>query len=261
MVTSVLRDGSMQSHNDGVVSGIPARFMGPLDLQDIIRKHFRAASGKGITLVQSAAVGPAGGFIVPQPDGPVRSFRYSVPGCTATVATETTVTLQPSAGIVELRKNENVSIAFQAVVYRRGSSPASAVRFLVPNIPTIDGAQPRSWDYLMETSRTADGDILTIRPNSIAFRSKNHPTPLPLLGSTEELTMAAPQPELKLVIPEGETEAHGIIHAHFMLRDFPEIQSEQHTAMLAEWKRNTSRNDPCPCGSGKKFKKCCSLLS
>jgi hypothetical protein len=26
---------------------------------------------------------------------------------------------------------------------------------------------------------------------------------------------------------------------------------------LEEWKRNTGRNEPCPCGSGKKFKQCC----
>ncbi len=28
-------------------------------------------------------------------------------------------------------------------------------------------------------------------------------------------------------------------------------------ALLAEEARTTGRNDPCPCGSGKKYKRCC----
>ena len=28
-------------------------------------------------------------------------------------------------------------------------------------------------------------------------------------------------------------------------------------AQLAEEARTTGRNDPCPCGSGKKYKRCC----
>ena len=30
-------------------------------------------------------------------------------------------------------------------------------------------------------------------------------------------------------------------------------------ALLAEEARATGRNDPCPCGSGKKYKRCCGL--
>jgi len=29
------------------------------------------------------------------------------------------------------------------------------------------------------------------------------------------------------------------------------------TALEARAKKQTGRNDPCPCGSGKKYKKCC----
>ena len=31
--------------------------------------------------------------------------------------------------------------------------------------------------------------------------------------------------------------------------------------LLAEEARTTGRNDPCPCGSGKKYKRCCGLVT
>lgn len=36
----------------------------------------------------------------------------------------------------------------------------------------------------------------------------------------------------------------------------PDVPVEQ-----AETQRTAGRNDPCPCGSGKKFKKCCGKAS
>ena len=35
------------------------------------------------------------------------------------------------------------------------------------------------------------------------------------------------------------------------------IQTIQKTGTISNPHRNVGRNDPCPCGSGKKFKKCC----
>ena len=34
-------------------------------------------------------------------------------------------------------------------------------------------------------------------------------------------------------------------------------QPEQNPPVTLQNKRKVGRNDPCPCGSGKKFKKCC----
>jgi len=41
----------------------------------------------------------------------------------------------------------------------------------------------------------------------------------------------------------------------FGLYGFPEVS--QHSAPARERKKKIGRNDPCPCGSGKKYKKCC----
>ena len=38
------------------------------------------------------------------------------------------------------------------------------------------------------------------------------------------------------------------------------INQRQLKEKFKELGKKTSRNDPCPCGSGKKFKKCCGAL-
>ena len=42
-----------------------------------------------------------------------------------------------------------------------------------------------------------------------------------------------------------------------MLEDFPEIEEEYRTEQIVNEVPKVGRNDPCPCGSGKKFKKWC----
>ena len=37
----------------------------------------------------------------------------------------------------------------------------------------------------------------------------------------------------------------------------PSRQPEVNPPLILQNKRRVGRNDPCPCGSGKKFKKCC----
>jgi uncharacterized protein len=39
----------------------------------------------------------------------------------------------------------------------------------------------------------------------------------------------------------------------------PERETDFNTLYLPE-RRKIGRNEPCPCGSGKKYKKCCGLL-
>ncbi len=42
-----------------------------------------------------------------------------------------------------------------------------------------------------------------------------------------------------------------------MLEELPEIEEEFRTEQIVNTAPKVGRNDPCPCGSGKKFKKCC----
>ena len=47
---------------------------------------------------------------------------------------------------------------------------------------------------------------------------------------------------------------HGIIAKH---KELKEAEAKQHTPITKD--REPGRNDPCPCGSGKKYKKCCGV--
>jgi tetratricopeptide (TPR) repeat protein len=42
-----------------------------------------------------------------------------------------------------------------------------------------------------------------------------------------------------------------------MLKECPELEAELKVETIRNEADKTGRNDPCPCGSGKKFKKCC----
>ena len=42
-----------------------------------------------------------------------------------------------------------------------------------------------------------------------------------------------------------------------MLKDCPELEAELKVETIRNDADKTGRNDPCPCGSGRKFKKCC----
>jgi uncharacterized protein YecA (UPF0149 family) len=42
-----------------------------------------------------------------------------------------------------------------------------------------------------------------------------------------------------------------------MLKDCPELEAELKVETIRNEAGKTGRNDPCPCGSGRKFKKCC----
>jgi uncharacterized protein len=48
----------------------------------------------------------------------------------------------------------------------------------------------------------------------------------------------------------AQTEISGLIQAQYSIRKEPDLD-------LGQSERKVGRNDPCPCGSGKKYKKCC----
>ncbi len=43
----------------------------------------------------------------------------------------------------------------------------------------------------------------------------------------------------------------------YVCRNIAMITQPTNPDLKEEWSMKTGRNDPCPCGSGKKFKKCC----
>lgn len=54
-----------------------------------------------------------------------------------------------------------------------------------------------------------------------------------------------------------EERAPDLIPAHVEILHRARIAAEPHAPGRAAAKAKTGRNDPCPCGSGKKFKRCC----
>jgi hypothetical protein len=259
-VSSLLRDGSTQSQNVGSIEGVPAHLFGGLNIGEFVQRNFRAAPGKKITLLQSAASGVSTPRPAPPPEGDIRAFTFSVPRSIARIDDEATITLEPNSETVHLRKNEWVSADFNAVAYSKPGSANPVSRIQLTTIPTVDGRQPRSWDYAIETTNHNSEHVLTIAPMSVAFRSANLTSPMPLLAAKEELVMVAPQGGLRLAMSSTGTLAAGTIKAGFLLRDFPELELERQREKIDEWKRIVGRNDPCPCGSRKKFKKCCGFL-
>jgi hypothetical protein len=94
-------------------------------------------------------------------------------------------------------------------------------------LPTVDGAQPNSWDYSFNLNFDGSQLDLTILQNSTALRSMYATKPLPVLHDTEELLMVAPLGGLKLTVSPSVLQASASLDAQFLLRDFPELQLSQ----------------------------------
>ena len=59
------------------------------------------------------------------------------------------------------------------------------------------------------------------------------------------------------VDPSDAAARQAWIRAH--RKDLRRLQGKEPPAPAVRPEPKTGRNDPCPCGSGKKFKKCCGL--
>ena len=81
------------------------------------------------------------------------------------------------------------------------------------------------------------------------------------LGTEKNPAVATVPTEERLKEVESVFKAHGWSHSISVAPDKPEDISDLTILLnpvktrVAEKKEN--RNDPCPCGSGKKYKKCC----
>lgn len=284
MVSSLLADGTASAINFGGVAGIPDAFMGNINVGDLLRKNLQPAPGKQITLVQSASASRVGdkGSVELLPEGEPRTLHFSTPTSEMFNITNRfgrqfgNLTLVGQSGSLAIRKNQPVTTIFNTITWEVGSDAhdlnevAMFPMFKITNLPTVEGAQPRTWEYGFDVTAKQNVHTLTIRQNSMAFRSANHEKPLPILSPTEELVMVAPKNGLRLSVSAADRSITGTIEAEFLLRDFPELGPATSRAISVTLPKGApprpasrfgsgkkvGRNDPCPCGSGKKFKKC-----
>lgn len=78
-------------------------------------------------------------------------------------------------------------------------------------------------------------------------------------GMAKSMLMAARKAGVNI---ENETELNKFMHL-YNLQQLAELKKDDKTVSLPEFipkKGKIGRNDPCPCGSGKKYKKCCGKL-
>ena len=284
MVSSLLADGTSSAINFGEVAGIPDSFMGNFNVGQLLRKNLTAAPGKQIAIVQSASASRVAGKECTEllPEGELRTLHFSTPNSTMPDIANRfggecdKLVLEGRSGSVLIRKNEPVTAVLNTISWELGSRTqhesgnSMFPTFRISNLPTVEGVQPRSWDYGFDVSAEQRVHTLTIRQNSMAFRSANCERPLSILGPTEELVMVAPRNGLALSVPVSARSITGTIEAEFLLRDFPELGPPTSRAMTIDIPKRApaakaapsgsakkaGRNEVCPCGSGKKFKKC-----
>ena len=106
--------------------------------------------------------------------------------------------------------------------------------------------RPAAWDQLLD----AGGDIADamtglLAANEVACRNSNLP-----VERVDELTGHAPEWIPGWVVT---------LHNHRLATYKPALPPAQTPIQMPVTARKVGRNDPCPCGSGKKYKKCCGL--
>jgi hypothetical protein len=161
---------------------------------------------------------------------PPRTVKLASPSTSIPIAAPNgaivgTVSIAGANNEVALKKNVEVRGCLGTVAL--SINPSSLIfgeSFGTPStlctcVPTVDGARPRNWDYRVVAS--FDGTTLTveIRQVSIGFRNANLTAPMPALGPTEELIMAAPIGGLVLRSTATAPQSSAGLEASFLLRD------------------------------------------
>jgi uncharacterized protein len=104
--------------------------------------------------------------------------------------------------------------------------------------------RPDSWSKLLDADETSDAMLGLLALIEIVMKNKELPT-----GFVDELTERAHD-----LIPGWVV----TLNDHRLARTAPR-PAAQPPMPLAALRRKAGRNEPCPCGSGKKYKKCCGL--
>jgi SEC-C motif len=265
MVSSLSADRTSSSRNFGSVPGIPDSFMGGINISEFIKKNFKSVPGKPIALVQSA--GKSGtGVPVPEPAGPPRRLSFSTQNSSCEIKDDVgrkigTLSLVGLDGTVDVVKNQwsgRVPINRLELNLTNPDGGLDGAHFQgqLPNVPTVDGASPRNWDYQFDLFFEKGEARILVAQMSVAFRSVNHSAPLPILGAQEELVMTAPPETVNQTLDVAKDKLTTVLAVRFLLRDFPELNqplSEVEIRRLQGTK--IGRNEMCPCGSGKKYKR------
>jgi|HubBroStandDraft_1064217.scaffolds.fasta_scaffold127072_1 hypothetical protein len=233
-VQSLVSDGNSSGQNYGDVPGSPSRIFGGVDRGRWFAAEFPAVPGKKLTLVQCAGYfGPR--TPAPAEIGPPRTALVSSPTCAVSIKLGEagqvvgTLSISGSSSYLTLRKNQQTLLPLRIVDFNvnpitlRAAKPFHAKRLRLPCVPTVDGAQPRNWNYLFDLKYDGETLEVTVSQNSVAFRSANAIAPLPVLGSNEELVMSVPLGGLTLNVTSSDPRNATQLQAQFLLRDFPEL--------------------------------------
>jgi hypothetical protein len=127
----------------------------------------------------------------------------------------------------------------------------------VRSMPTVDGAQPKNWEYTVDMVLGTSGGEISIRQNSVALRSANFATPLSCLTESEELVVLSSTRPAVMQVSRDQTTASASIEAGLFLRDILRDTPTSQQGSTRRSNRKVGRNSPCPCGSGIKYKRCC----
>ena len=234
-VHSLLSDGQSAGTNDGAVAGLPSVIqLGFGDFSEHLLKSGLPGLHPNSVIRQVAGYrGP--GTPLPPATGDERSVPYSSSTVSRTLIVGSTaqplgtLSIQGESGTFGIRKNGEAIVLLARARFELAPAELAGLEPFVqrwqtlPNPPTIDGAQPRSWEYPFELIFDGTAVKITMSMSSLAFRSANHAQALSVLGPNEELTMAAPLETLSLTSDQASPIAEAPIHARFQLRDFPEL--------------------------------------
>lgn len=161
--------------------------------------------------------------------GEPRIFALSSPTVSAPITAANglsvgSVVIGGMIGNVIVRKNQltravlnTITVQLDAPAKHEGA--LTSVLLNIPNKPTIDGAQPHNWSYAIDVVLDKVSSF-SVRRMSMAFRSAQYKSPMPILGASEELVMSAPRNRIALKVSPGETTVSANIEARFLLRDF-----------------------------------------
>lgn len=118
--------------------------------------------------------------------------------------------------------------------------------------PRLTSPAPDNGDGIKAAQRWCEGFVLgmTLSPerwDKLLNRHSELVSPMLLLGTPRGRETLA-QHDSAAVVAEGISNAVAALHMHFR---------SQNSGPLRRTEAKVGRNEPCPCGSGKKFKKCC----
>jgi hypothetical protein len=153
---------------------------------------------------------------LPPEIGPPREITFSTPTtCLQGIGRPTgfgfpRLVIAGLKGTVQLRKNVWVSAVLNNMTLEidparnDAGGPLALERLRLPNVPTVNGAQPQDWDYEFGIHIGGETAVLSIRLNAVALRAANCGSGLDVLGTNEELVMAAPaQGPLRLCVTDS----------------------------------------------------------